>query len=190
MCFLKWVPVFHFYGGVQVETEMERVEAALKTSFRKEMLLKTSPQVVLDDLWVVNGQNVVACDDFFVDDLLDLSNEDGFVDDQEPEEDEDKGCASVFNLKQHQDQDLENSNSKLSTTNFSPKEDFGSVPTSELSVPVFSLLFLFAKKGFWLRLLMKGAIFNRQMMWRTSNGYPILSMILSLNSLHHTPPEF
>lgn len=148
MCFLNWVPVFHFYGGVQVETEMERVEEALKTSLRKEMLMKTSPQTVLDELWLVNGQNVVACDDFFVDDLLDLSNEDGFVDDQEPEEEEDKGCAFVSTLKQHQDQDLENSNCKLRTSNLSPKEGFGPVPTSELSVPVFSLLFLFAKNGF------------------------------------------
>ncbi|KAF3440758.1 hypothetical protein FNV43_RR19044 [Rhamnella rubrinervis] len=118
---------------------MERVEAALKTSLRKEMLMKASPQTVLDDLWVVNGQNVVACDDFFVDDLLDLSNEDGLVDDQEPEEEEDKGRAYVSTLKQHQDQDLENSNSKPSTNNFSPKEDFGSVPTSELSVPADDL---------------------------------------------------
>lgn len=184
------------------------MEAALKTSLMKEILVKTSPQAISDDLWVVNGQNVVACDDFFVDDLLDLSNEDGLADDNEPEEEEDKACPSVPTLKlQDQDQDLQNLNFKPSTSNFSPKEDFGTLPTSELGVPVFSLLFsLFTNKGgggkketffFFFRLVFLVAVIDqkmpflcRQTIWRTSNGYPILSTILSLNSLRCTLPEY
>ncbi|KAL2333761.1 hypothetical protein Fmac_014974 [Flemingia macrophylla] len=51
---------------------MECLEAALKSSFRKDTTLKLSPQTLLEEL--PNVQNVVAsCDDFFVDDLLDFS---------------------------------------------------------------------------------------------------------------------
>ncbi|KAK9948487.1 hypothetical protein M0R45_004060 [Rubus argutus] len=59
---------------------MECVEAALKTSIRKEMAVKASPQAVFEDLWGLNGQSGVQnCEDFSVDDLLDFSNDDGFV---------------------------------------------------------------------------------------------------------------
>lgn len=113
---------------------MECVEAALKTSIRKEMAVKASPQAVFDDLlWGgVNGQNGVACDDFSVDDLLDFSNEDGFVETEAEEDDKDKvkGFASVSPPKQPQDPD----NSDLSE-----KNELGPEPTSELSVPVLSL---------------------------------------------------
>ena len=61
----------------------------------------------------------LSCDDFFVDELLDLTNEDGFV----KEEEEEKDKSFVF--------DHENSNTR--TTTFSAnKDEFGSVPTSEL----------------------------------------------------------
>ena len=61
----------------------------------------------------------LSCDDFFVDELLDLTNEDGFV----KEEEEEKDKNFVF--------DHENSNTR--TTTFSAnKDEFGSVPTSEL----------------------------------------------------------
>ncbi|KAH7519959.1 hypothetical protein FEM48_Zijuj08G0092600 [Ziziphus jujuba var. spinosa] len=113
---------------------MELVETALKTSISKEMLMKPSPQAFLDDLWVASGQNGVACDDFFVDDLLDLSNEDGLVD-QEPEEEEEKVSVSVSTIKEHQEEQ-ENLNP---STSFSPKDDFGSLPTSGLSVPADDL---------------------------------------------------
>ena len=68
----------------------------------------------------MKGQNGLACDDFFVDELLDLSNKDGFV--KEEEEEKDKSFVS----------DHENSNPKTTTFNAS-KDEFGSVPPSELS---------------------------------------------------------
>lgn len=114
---------------------MECGEAALKTSLRKEMAGKSTPQVLFEDMWPVNGQNGVGCDDLFVDELLDLSNEDGFVNEEpvegEEEEEEDKGFASVS-----PQQDNQNS---LATITFSAKDEFG----SELSVPVpFSFVYL------------------------------------------------
>ncbi|KAK8693071.1 hypothetical protein V6N13_070668 [Hibiscus sabdariffa] len=64
--------------------EMECVEAALKTSFRKEMTMKPGPQVILED---VNG---VSGDDFSVDDLFDFTNEEGLLEQQVPEEEEEE----------------------------------------------------------------------------------------------------
>ncbi|XP_065852601.1 GATA transcription factor 5-like [Euphorbia lathyris] len=59
---------------------MECVEAALKTNIRKEMAFKFSPQVFFDDLCL---QNVPSSDDFIVDELLDFSNEGGFIGEEE-----------------------------------------------------------------------------------------------------------
>jgi len=129
----------------QAETEMECVEAALKPNFRKDLAMKLFPQAVLDEAWAVNGQNGAACDDFFVDELLDLSNEDGFVkeepveeeeEEEEEEKEEDKGLGSVSAQQDH-----ENSNIKKSVT-FSAKDEFGSV----LSVPVPCFPFPLCKK--------------------------------------------
>ena len=113
---------------------MECVEAALKTSFRKEIALKPTPQSASEELWAVKEQNGLACDDFFVDELLDLSNEDGFV--KEEEEVKDKSFVS----------DHENSNTKTTTFTAS-KDEFGSVPTSELGVPVLFFFSLSLKKS-------------------------------------------
>lgn len=148
---------------------MECVEAALKTSFRKEMGVRQSPQVVFDDLLDVNVQNVV---DFSVDDLLNFSDDDdGFVVVEEQDQDDDKDLSSP---SQEQNQPAEeealNDNNNPSTSLF-----VSSVPTTELTLPVtFFFLFLFApyiriKKGtfFFFRgcvlwLLRKGGIFITQ----------------------------
>ena len=66
-----------------------------------------------------NPIRLCSSDDFFVDELLDLSNEDGFV----KEEEEEKDKSFVF--------DHENSNTKTTTFTAS-KDEFGSIPTSEL----------------------------------------------------------
>ena len=66
-----------------------------------------------------DGFVFLSCDDFFVDELLDLSNEDGFV--KEEEEEKDKSFVSTH----------KNSNTKTTTFTTS-KDEFGSVPTSEL----------------------------------------------------------
>ncbi|KAH1082063.1 hypothetical protein J1N35_021824 [Gossypium stocksii] len=113
---------------------MECVEAALKTSFRKEMALKPSPQALLEDIWVVNGQNGVSCDDFSVDDLFDFSNEEGFLqqkrEDEEEEEEEEVPASSSLPKRQKLSQDNAHFCND-STTNF----DYGSLSTNELAVP-------------------------------------------------------
>ncbi|KAL5581418.1 hypothetical protein UlMin_013860 [Ulmus minor] len=90
---------------------------------------KPSPQVVFNDLLGRNGQNFVTCDDFFVDDLLDFSNGDGFVE-EEPEEEEDKGFASVSPSKQAQE---------LESSNPIKHEFVVSVPSAELTILAYDL---------------------------------------------------
>ncbi|GAV75912.1 GATA domain-containing protein [Cephalotus follicularis] len=112
--------------------EMECVEAALKTSFKKEMVaMKSSPQSFFEDIFAVNAQNGgVSGDDFFVDDLLDFSNEDGFV--EEEEDDKDRH-------HQHPQEQQQEDHDSNQSTNFSAKEEFESIPTSELVVPADDL---------------------------------------------------
>ncbi|KDO71084.1 hypothetical protein CISIN_1g044150mg [Citrus sinensis] len=109
--------------------DMECVEAALKTSLRKEMALKLSPQAV-DEICAVNLPNGVACDDFFVDDLLDFSNEDVVAEQQQLQEpQQEKGEEQkkhTLTVCSKQDQDLDE------RLNF---DDLGPIPTSELAVP-------------------------------------------------------
>ncbi|XP_009761911.1 GATA transcription factor 5-like [Nicotiana tabacum] len=123
---------------------MDCVEGALKSSFMSEAALKTTHQQAYgDDLWANgNGQNVVSGDDFFVDDLLDFSN--GFVEDQgEEEKGEDnavhKICSvsvSVSPQKPLEDKEAEKENDTVSPP---AKEDFDSLPGSELIVPADDL---------------------------------------------------
>jgi hypothetical protein len=81
----------------QAETEMECMDAALKPSFRKDLAVKSFPQAILDEAQAVNGQMARLVTISFVDKLLDLSNEDGFVKEEhveeEEEEEEDKGLG-------------------------------------------------------------------------------------------------
>ncbi|GMI67741.1 GATA transcription factor 5 [Hibiscus trionum] len=106
---------------------MECVEAALKTSFRKEMGVKSSPQAFLEDVLVVNnGQNGVAGDDFSVDDLFDFTNGEGFLEQQEEEEEDEwkevpVSSSSCSNKRQFYDE----------ATDF----DYGCLSAGELAVP-------------------------------------------------------
>ena len=90
--------------------------------------VRLSPQLCF------NPQNVVSSDDFFVDQLLDLSDHDEFLQDQTPDDDDDddKPSVSLSNLVSaqeiHQD---------------SIVSDFPSLPTSELTVPVLIFIYLF-----------------------------------------------
>ncbi|CAN1122127.1 GATA transcription factor 5, partial [Linum perenne] len=106
--------------------EMACVEAALKSSVRKELAVKSTPQApsFLDDLWTV--QNGTCSDDFSVDELLDFSNEEDLVAAEEE--------AQILDLPP--------------TASISPKGeeteplhavDFGPVPTGELAVPADDL---------------------------------------------------
>ncbi|XP_022741158.1 GATA transcription factor 5-like [Durio zibethinus] len=108
--------------------EMECVEAALKTSFRKEIALKSSPQAFLEDIGVANGQNGVSCDDFSVDDLFDFTNEDGFLEQQREVEEEEETRVSSSPKRQKLSQEDHFSND---TTNF----NYGSLSTNEFPVP-------------------------------------------------------
>ncbi|KAK8587117.1 hypothetical protein V6N13_086123 [Hibiscus sabdariffa] len=109
---------------------MECVEVALKSSFRKEMAMKSSPQAFLEDIWVVNGQNGVSCDDFSVDDLFDFSNEEGFLQQQQREHEEEQVPASSSSPKR-QKLSQETHFPTESTANF----DYTSLSTNELAVP-------------------------------------------------------
>ncbi|KAK2978281.1 hypothetical protein RJ640_017132 [Escallonia rubra] len=109
---------------------MECIEArALKSSFYSETaMMKPTQQVFLDDLWCVTGINSVTCDDFSVDDLLDLPDNDfktgSFEEEYSQDEEEEKDRTDDVNS---------NSSASLSTG------DLGSVPAGELSVPVDDL---------------------------------------------------
>ena len=106
---------------------MECVEAALKTSFRKEIALKSSPKAFLEDIWVVNGENGASSDDFSVDDLFDFTNEEGFLEQQHEDEEEVPVSSSPKRQKLSQEEHYSDD-----TTNF----DYSSLSTSELAVPV------------------------------------------------------
>ncbi|CAH2043064.1 unnamed protein product [Thlaspi arvense] len=106
---------------------MERVEAALKSSVRKEMALKTTQPAYEDLLSVTTVQTGFPTDDFSVDDLLDLSNDEVFAED-EPE------------LKAQQEMLRVDDGDALRRSNdFSGCDDFASLPPSELSVPADEL---------------------------------------------------
>ncbi|KAJ6378900.1 hypothetical protein OIU78_029005 [Salix suchowensis] len=112
---------------------MEYVEGALKTSFGKEMAVKFSPQV-FDDFWAVNVPNGMSSDDFSVDKLLDFSNENDFIEEEEEEGDKEKPCVFSASASPKQEA-LDEDKSSDSSPSFAVKDDFFSVPTSELCVP-------------------------------------------------------
>lgn len=115
---------------------MECVEAALKTSFRKEMGVRPSPQAVFDDLLDVNVQNV----DFSVDDLLNFSDDDGFVVVGDQDDKEDLSSPSQEEEQNHHKPDEETSNDNIPSTSLFVT----SVPSTEVTLPVtFFILFYF-----------------------------------------------
>ncbi|KAJ8764524.1 hypothetical protein K2173_006264 [Erythroxylum novogranatense] len=116
----------------QVQTEMECVEAALKTSVRKEkeMAMKSSPQGFFEDLWAVNVQNSTNSDDVFVDQLLDFSNEEGFF--------EEEGKSFTVSVSPKEEAPLNEKSGNLAT-NISAKDEFVPVLASELGVPADDL---------------------------------------------------
>jgi hypothetical protein len=133
--------------------EMECVEGALKTSFRKEVGVKFSPQV-FDDFWAVNVPNGMSSDDFSVEKLLDFSNENDFIEEEEEEGgDKEKPCVFSVSVSPKQEALEEDKNSD-SSPGFAVKDDFFSVPTSELCVPVsgpaLSILSFFEYLICWL----------------------------------------
>ncbi|PIA55960.1 hypothetical protein AQUCO_00700342v1 [Aquilegia coerulea] len=103
---------------------MEIVE---KKALKTKMNMKLTQEPVCEDVWV---DNVIPSDDFFVDDLLDFSKEEVFNQgDEDEEEEEEKDFLSVSEDTQNENDNENNSNG------VSVKQEFGSVPGSELSVP-------------------------------------------------------
>lgn len=130
---------------------MERVDGALKSSFRPDISLKTAPyyhnhqlQVFLDDSSAVgNAQNaVLGGDDLFVEGLLDFSN--AVVEDPEEHNNNNKKQEETLENDDYDDDSTVSkaaaaaaSVSVVTSATVSVKdEDFGSLPASELIVPV------------------------------------------------------
>lgn len=114
----KFVNVISY--GFRLKEEME----ALKSSFRPQLVVVNN-NVISDDLWGNNGQ---TGDDFFVDNLLDFSK----ACPDEDEEDQQNEDRTILPLPQP-----DNYKSEPSSTNtLSLNHASGSVPDSELCVPV------------------------------------------------------
>lgn len=114
---------------------MDCVDGALKSSFMPETPLKmTQNQTFGDDVSAAgDGQNVVSGEDFFVDDLLDFSN--GYVEGEGEEEKQggednsvQKTCSVSISVSPQKKPEIDET--------ISVKEDFASLPVSEISVPV------------------------------------------------------
>ncbi|KAI3461954.1 hypothetical protein Pfo_018617 [Paulownia fortunei] len=114
---------------------MECVQGALASGFGPEMASKTA--AFMDDFLSVNGTpNGLSGDEFFVDQLLDFSNDFSEAEEQpqqleEPEgkEQDQKEICSVSQEKQ----------TAVENSALSANDDFGSLPESELSVPAEGL---------------------------------------------------
>ena len=113
---------------------MACVEAALKSSVRKELAVKSTPQAAgfLDDLWAVQN----GTDDFSVDELLDFSNEEDLVAAEEEEE-----AGIILDLPP-----TASVSPKVEETKRLHGGDFGPVPAGELAVPVCFVFFVFPER--------------------------------------------
>ncbi|KAF8051665.1 hypothetical protein N665_1684s0001 [Sinapis alba] len=107
---------------------MERIEAGLKSSIRQEMALETTPPVYEEFLAVKTVQNDFSSEDFSVDDLLDLSNDDVFIE----EEAEPKAQLEfVPCVSSEQPNDV--------VEVLVRSDEFGSLPSNQLPVPMDEL---------------------------------------------------
>ncbi|PIN16636.1 hypothetical protein CDL12_10727 [Handroanthus impetiginosus] len=115
---------------------MECVQGASKSGFGTETPLKTA--AFMDDFWGVNGgPNGVSGDDLFVDELLDFSNDFSDAEEQQQQlegQEEKKEQDKSETCSVSQDKETAPENSLLSA-----RDDFGSLPESELSVPAEGL---------------------------------------------------
>nr|VDC75097.1 unnamed protein product [Brassica rapa] len=109
---------------------MERMEAGLKSSIRQEMALKTTPPVYEEFLAVTAAQNDFSSEEFSVDDLLDLSNDDVFVEEEEAAEPKAQQEVLLC-VSSEQPNDVEEV--------LPPGNEFGSLPSNQLPVPMDEL---------------------------------------------------
>lgn len=112
--------------------ECVKAEAALKSSFNISTAVKLTPQNLLEDLSSFNVQDIAPIDDFFVDDFLNFSNEE-----QEHEHEQD---FLVEKQQNHTPQYTTQNQNQISHPILN--NQFVSLPTTELTVPVLSLFLL------------------------------------------------
>lgn len=75
---------------------------AFKSSLRRELAMKSTQQVLIEERWCATGISGVPSEDFSVDDLLDFSNgefEDESVEEEEEQEEEEKDSVSVDSVE-------------------------------------------------------------------------------------------
>jgi len=102
--------------------ECVKAEAALKSSFNISTAVKLTPQTLLED--------IAPIDDFFVDDFLNFSNEE-----QEHEHEQDF-------LEEKQQNHTPQYTTQNQISHSILNNQFVSLPTTELTVPVLSLFLL------------------------------------------------
>ncbi|KAK4424106.1 hypothetical protein Salat_1604000 [Sesamum alatum] len=109
---------------------MEWIEArALKPRVLSQMAAKTNAQVIYnDDLWCLTGINSVSCDDFPVEELLNL--------DFPVEEFQDDSFSEEYNEEKVA---LERNSNPSSSSIFSGADEIDSLSVGELAVPVDEL---------------------------------------------------
>ncbi|KAM3363058.1 GATA transcription factor 5 [Capsicum galapagoense] len=117
---------------------MDYVVGALKSSFMPETQLKMTQNMGYGDEFSAAGagQNGVSGDDFFVDGLLDLSN--GFAEgegEQEEEEEEKQQGGEDNSVHKHCLVSPQKKPEAVDAISVPVKEDFASLPVSEISVP-------------------------------------------------------
>lgn len=110
--------------------ECVKAEAALKSSFNISTAVKLTPQNLLEDLSSFNVQDIAPIDDFFVDDFLNFSNEEQEHEQDFPEEKQQNHTPQYTTQNQNQ------------ISHPILNNQFVSLPTTELTVPVLSLFLL------------------------------------------------
>lgn len=106
--------------------ECVKAEAALKSSFNISTSVKLTPQTLLEDLSSFNVQDIAPVDDFFVDDFLNFSNEE-----QEHEHEQD-----FLEEKQQNHTPQNNTQNQNQISHSILNNQFASLPTTELNIPV------------------------------------------------------
>lgn len=127
---------------------MEYVEtAALKESFWRGCFGgRGSPEVfAAEESLAVNVSGGVPSDDFSVDELLDLSNEDGF----DEEEGGEGQVAQEEGRREERSVEGKQSDGKASVSGFCQADDFLAVSAGALSVPVTPFDFPFCRYLFY-----------------------------------------
>ncbi|KAL5754523.1 hypothetical protein ACOSP7_022743 [Xanthoceras sorbifolium] len=121
--------------------EMEGVEGAC---LRKEMAVKSSPRGVFyeeedddDGMWTATNSQKGACfDEFSVDDLLDFSNEDGLIEQQQQQQQGEQTLHEAEHKSQGSSVTAQKQQEQRKHEEIFNFDDFGPIPVGDLAVPV------------------------------------------------------